>query len=221
MIPGNILERAAAEEIDVIGITDHNSAENVPAVIKAAKDYSITVVGGIELTTEEEVHILCLFDDDGGLPDFQKLVYSRLHGSNSPESFGQQWVVDSDGGVDDINPRLLIGATTLEIHEAVREVHNRNGLAIAAHVDRAAFSVLSQLGFIPADLDLDAVELSPFFEQNGFDTGTLTVPAVTFSDAHYMEEVGRGYTELTVTGPGFAEIKKAFSGEDGRRINAR
>jgi predicted metal-dependent phosphoesterase TrpH len=39
MSPMAIAEQAKIKEIDILGICDHNSAENVPALIKAAKKF--------------------------------------------------------------------------------------------------------------------------------------------------------------------------------------
>ena len=220
MIPPRILRRAAEKHIDVIGISDHNSAENVAAVQEIASDYGVTVIGGMEVTTQEEAHILAFFDGIDQLQDFQAFIYRHLHGSNSPDDFGHQWVVDSDGGVIDMNPRLLFGAAELSVQRVTDAIHELSGVAIAAHVDRPTFSVLSQLGFIPDDLDLDAVELSPFYRQAGFDPETVTLPWVTFSDAHYIEEIGRTWIDATVSEPSVAEIRMALAGVGGRSIAA-
>ena len=226
MIPQNILRAAAERKLDAIGITDHNTAENVAAVREAAKATGIKVIGGMEVTSAEEVHLLALFDGAEELAGFQRLVYASLHGTNDPEAFGYQWVVDADGGVVDVNPRLLIGSTTLSVHEVVDAVHGFGGVAIAAHVDRQSFSVISQLGFIPEDLDLDGVELSPFAGQNGFGADELAAVSaggrefatVTFSDAHYLGDVGRTPTELRVVDASVAELRLALRGEAGRAV---
>ena len=195
MIPQRILQSAAEKDIRVIGITDHNTMENVEAVKKAAESFDIAVIGGMEVTSQEEAHILAYFYDDDALGDFQELIYRNLHGTNSSEAFGHQWVVDFEGNVEDMNPRLFIGATTLPIQRVVEEIHGRDGIAVAAHIDREAFSVISQLGFIPEDLDFDAVELSPFYRENGYCSADVDFPTVTFSDAHFLHEIGRAYIE--------------------------
>ena len=220
MIPQNILRAAVEKGIGVIGITDHNSVENVSAVKRAAEDFDISVIGGMEVTTQEEIHVLVFFDDDKGLLDFQELIYANLHGSNRPEYFGNQWVVDFEGGVLDLNPRLLIGAVTIGIREVEREAHLRGGLVIAAHADKTAFSIISQLGFIPPDVALDAVELSPFFRTDGNESWVKELPAVTFSDAHYLQEIGRAWIEAYVGAPTAAELKLALGGGKGRRFTA-
>ena len=226
MIPQNILRAAAGRKIDVIGITDHNTAENVASVRAAAETTGIRVVGGMEVTSLEEVHVLALFDGDAELASFQAFVYAHLHGANDPDAFGYQWVVDPEGGVIDVNPRLLIGATTLPVHDVVGSIHSFGGVAIAAHVDRPSFSVISQLGFIPGNLDLDGVELSPFYARNGFGADDLASAAgggrapatVTFSDAHHVEDVGRAFTELVVADGSVAELRLALHGEEGRSV---
>ena len=221
MIPQRILQSAKERGINVIGITDHNSMENVPAVIRAARPLGIEVLGGVEVTSQEEVHVLAFFDEIDYLEDFQELIYQNLHGANSPDAFGHQWVVDFEGNVEDVNPRLLIGATDLPIHAIVAEIHNRNGLAIAAHVDRTVFSVISQLGFIPQDLALDAVELSPFHRGNGFEATGVDFPTLTFSDAHHLGEVGRTFSRAFLRTPTVEEIKLALRCADDRWIRSR
>jgi len=226
MIPPNILQAATEKKLDVIGITDHNSAENVAAMREAAETTGIRVVGGMEVTSAEEVHLLALFDGDEELAGFQQLVYDNLHGTNDTEAFGYQWVVDAEGGVIDVNPRLLIGATVLSVHEVVDGIHGFGGVAIAAHVDRQSFSIIGQLGFIPEDLDLDAVELSPFSRENGFGpdelaagvAGDRKLVAVRFSDAHHVDEIGRAATELIVADGSVAELRLALRGEGGRAV---
>lgn len=220
MIPQNILRAAAGRGIGVIGITDHNSGENVSAVKRAAEDFDISVIGGMEVTTEEELHVLVFFDDEADLLDFQAIIYASLHGTNKPENFGHQWVVDFEGGVIDINPRLLIGAAAIGIHEVEKEAHLRGGLVIAAHVDKTAFSIISQLGFIPPDLKLDAVELSPFYSRSEKEIPLAGIPEVTFSDAHYIEEIGRSWIEAYIGAPTAAELKLALVGEKGRKFTA-
>ena len=114
----------------------------------------------------------------------------------------------------------------MAVREVVDAVHRLGGVAIAAHVDRQSFSVVSQLGFIPEDLDLDAVELSPFAEVNGF--GSEALAAVTagdrefaivrFSDAHYLDDVGRSTTEVLVADGSVAELALALRAEAGRAV---
>jgi len=224
MIPPNIVEAAIDRDIDVLGITDHNSAENVAAVQAAAQGTGLTVIGGMEVTSVEEVHVLSLFDSENELLDFQQFIYRHLHGTNDPDAFGYQWVVDREGGVVDVNPRLLIGATTLTVSEVVDSIHRHGGLAIAAHVDRQSFSIVSQLGFIPADLAVDAIELSPFFGRNGFGDAELEaaggsgLPRVRFSDAHHVDDVGRSTTRVVARDATVEDIVMALRGEQGRGI---
>ena len=227
MIPPNIVEAAIDRGIHVLGITDHNSAENVKAVRSAARGTDVTVIGGIEVSSAEEVHVLALFDNDAELERFGQLIYQHLHGANDPDAFGYQWVVDEEGGVIDMNPRLLIGATTMAIADVVERVHEFEGVAIAAHVDRQSYSVVSQLGFIPGDLSLDAIELSPFFGTKGFAgseliaAGGMVHPQVRFSDAHFVEEIARSSTEFVMAEPTVAEIRLALRGEEGRMVVGR
>ena len=62
MIPPLIVHRALQAGLALIAVTDHNSAENVAAVIEAAEGTGLTVLPGMEVQTREEVHLTCLFD---------------------------------------------------------------------------------------------------------------------------------------------------------------
>ncbi len=183
----------------------------------------MAVLPGVELATEEEAHILGLFDAGTDLAQLLTAVYEKLPDIPSRRSFVEdQVIVDAEDGVTGFNPHCLIGATTLTVYEAVDLIHRHGGLAVASHVDREAFSVISQLGFIPPDLRLDAVEVSPLlsFDEARAAFGPLSpLPLVRFSDAHRPDEIGRATMEFLLAGPSLEEIRKALAGLDGREVS--
>ena len=212
-----IVKQAKKVGLDMIGICDHNSAENVTAVVKAGVREGLPVIPGIEITSCEEVHILGLFNTEQDLMHLQDMVYDNLSGENREQFFGPQTVVDEWDHVLGTNHRLLIGATALTVEQIVKAIHNRSGLAIASHVDRERFSLIGQLGFIPKGLGLDALEVStPSSIKQGYD-----YPVVTFSDAHFLEDIGKSYTCFMIEDVSVDEIKKALHNEMGRRIIVR
>ena len=215
MSPHRVIKQAKINSLDIVGICDHNSAENVVATRKIGKREKIKVFGGIEATSQEEVHILALFDHEEGVFDFQATIYEKLSGSNDEEFFGKQLIMNENDEIIGSNSRLLIGATSLSLGEITQTICSLGGLAIASHIDRESFSIISQLGFIPEGLPLDALELSPNCTRNYKHCG---FPLVTFSDAHFLEDIGKSSTIFLMEEPNIEEIKKALSGEDGRRV---
>ena len=209
-----IVEQAGKAGLDMIGICDHNSAENVSAVMEAGMRDGLAVIPGIEVTSQEEVHILGLFRNREDLMHLQDLVYENLPGENDEEAFGSQLVVDEQDRVVGTNRRLLIGATTLTVEQIVDAIHKQGGLAVASHGDRERFSLIGQLGFIPEGLDLDAVEISKPWSCERY----YAYPAVTSSDAHSLADIGKSSTCFMVEAPLFDEIEKALHREGGRRI---
>ena len=160
MSPRSIVKEAKRKGLHFIGICDHNSAENVGAAKKAGRSENIGVIGGMEVTSSEEVHILALFDEGSRLRALQQAVYRNLRGTNDARLYGDQVVVNEEDEVVRFNRKLLIGATEIPIHEVVNLIHRLDGLAIASHVDREGFGIIGQLGFIPEDLPLDALEIT-------------------------------------------------------------
>jgi 3',5'-nucleoside bisphosphate phosphatase len=221
MYPSALVGRAVAEKLDVIAICDHNAAENVPHVIRAARGHELTVLPGMEITSREEVHLLALFDNTDGLQRIQEVVYSHLPGENDEKRFGCQAIVNELDEVEGFNHKLLIGATELALSDLVRLVHDQGGIAIASHIDRESFSVISQLGFVDPEIPFDALEISgrtglavarrKYPELAGY-------PFLTSSDAHRCEDIGKGFTDFLLEEPAVQELKMAFSGQGGRRI---
>jgi PHP family Zn ribbon phosphoesterase len=213
------VRQARAVGIDILGICDHNSSENTPAAMQAAPRYDLRVLPGMEVTTAEEVHILALFGELEPARELQETVYRHLPGENDEKTFGMQVIANADDEVLGFNKRLLIGATTLRVEQIVQEIRSLGGLAIAAHVDRESFSLISQLGFVPEDLPLDALEISPGISRGEAEKRYApSLPLVQSSDAHNLEEIGRCRTAFLVEEASIEEIKRALEEREGRRI---
>ena len=222
MSPREVVSAALQNGMDLIGVCDHNSAENVLAVKKAGSRNGLIVLGGMEVTSSEEAHLLVFFDDDDDLLEFQKFIYQNLAGINDSHSFGLQVIADDEDGVSGFCDRLLIGATSLPADAIAAQARAAKGasLVIAAHVDREAFSIIGQLGFIPESLLLDALEISanthPAEAKKRFSDCAI-YPVITGSDAHTPADIGKRYTCFTLEDGTVAEIKKALANRDGRK----
>ena len=83
MLPTKIIAQAKRRNLDAIGISDHNAAENVRAVRHAGTREGMPVLGGIEITSNEEIHVLAFFDEDRDLFNMQAVIYEHLQGITS------------------------------------------------------------------------------------------------------------------------------------------
>ncbi|MFQ6066546.1 MAG: PHP domain-containing protein [bacterium] len=220
MSPMAIVKEAKKLNLQMIGISDHNSVENVEAVKKAGKREGLAVMGGIEITSQEEVHILGFFSKETALWDIQDTVYKNLSGENDENLFGEQIVADEYDRIIGSNKRLLIGATELSVEKVVDAIHGLGGLAIASHIDRQSFSIIGQLGFIPRGLTLDALEISPLAsaKRQYSLSQRYNFPLVTFSDSHWLDDIGRSSSSFLIEEASVEEIKKALMGKDGRKV---
>jgi predicted metal-dependent phosphoesterase TrpH len=222
MSPKRIVEKCISKDIDIVAICDHNSAENTGATIKKAYGTSVVVIPGMEICTVEEVHIIALLPTCEAARVLQEMVYAKLSpGKNDERLFGQQIIVNEFDEIEGYNNRLLIAATSLSVSEIVDEIHRLGGLAIASHVDRENYSIISQLGFIPEDLQLDGVELSiatSVTEALEKFPQIKPYPLVCSSDAHYLDEIGRITTQFMIEEPNMEELKEALKGANGRSI---
>jgi PHP family Zn ribbon phosphoesterase len=224
MSPREVVNAALSKGIDLIGVCDHNSAENALAVKRAGSRNGLMVLGGMEVASSEEAHILVFFDDDEDLLSFQDFIYRHLEGRNDEHSFGLQVIADDEDGVIGFSDRLLIAATSLPAEAIVAAARRAKGesLVVAAHVDRESFSIIGQLGFIPSTLILDAVEVSKITVTDAREQfpDCRKYPVITGSDAHAPEDIGKRFTWLTVEEGTIAEIKKALTGKEGRKAES-
>jgi len=221
MSPRAIVERSVENGLDVIAVSDHNSAENIQATIRAAVPYDLHVLSGLEINSREEAHVLAIFEDAEKALIMQSIVYNHLKGTNRPELFGDQVVANEFDEVERFNDRMLINATQLGLHDIVMETHRLGGLSIASHVDRPSYSILSQLGFIPPDLKLYALEISRNMDKTSVKRNLPEVgefPIVTFSDAHFLDDIGQAYTSFFIEAPTMDEMRMALEKKSGRRV---
>lgn len=215
MTPLRIVRRAVEVGLDIIAVSDHNSAENVGAALRAARAAGITVLPAMEITSREEVHVLALFGSEEDALAMQGRVYRSL-----PRGFSggtdRQVVVNEEDEVMGFNGMLLIGATEFSFSRLVEEVHRAGGLAVASHVDRGAFSVMSQLGFLPEGVRLDAAEVINHKAADAVLLHQPDVPRLMSSDAHNLRDIGMRTTWLEMEEASFEELCLALRKEGGR-----
>lgn len=219
MIPPLIVQTALTHGINLIAITDHNAGDNVAAVIKAAQNTDLTVLAGMELQTQEDVHVLCLFDTPNPLSELQTLVNQNLPNiKNKIDFFGEQFIVDHSGEFLRRKEQLLLTATQLSFEQAFHAVTDLGGLFIPAHVNRQMFGLFYHLGFVPPDLPIEALEISRHIsiEQAEHDFPQInTFPMIQSGDVHYLDDF-LGVNRFLLSEPTIAEIKLALKGEQGR-----
>lgn len=200
--PYNIAGMAAVAGLDIIALCDHNTARNCPALKKAAEEYGVLFIPGLELTTAEEVHVQCLFPYVENALEFDKLVYKHLiKVENNPEIFGEQLIFDEFDNCIDKEPYLLINATDIDFQSALKLVEEYGGVAVPAHIDKDANSLFSNLGFIPLESSFKTVEVKNFkkFEQlkNSFPY-LKDCLVINDSDAHYLEQINSPINKLNL-----------------------
>lgn len=219
--PRAIIETAVQRGVDIIALTDHNTTANCPAFAAcAARTPLVTCLFGAEVTTAEEVHVMCLFGAEDQACSFGRLLAGSLPPRrNDPEYFGDQPVVDDVDTILRLDDSFLAGAVTLSIDAVVNEAHARGGIVIASHIDRQINSVFSQLGIWPADVAFDAADLSAQGDESAWRALLPPgLPVIRSSDAHYLEDIGRQVTLLRMKDRSFEELRLALRGEAGRGI---
>lgn len=222
MSPRNIVRQALKKELRILGITDHNSTRQAGMVAALGAFYGLLVLYGAEVTSKEEIHLLALFGDAASAGKFQEYIDAHLpFVANRSDLFGDQVVVDANDTITYVEPRLLISALTASLHEIEAEVHRLNGLFIPAHIDKPVNSIISQLGFIPEGLPIDALEISGF---SGVEEArkkfnlSQEVAVIRNSDAHLPEDIGRNPSVFEIERLAFEEVKQALLHQNGRSV---
>lgn len=185
MTPNNIVNMACLLGLDIIAVSDHNTARNLPAVFAVAKEAGLTVIPAIEASSAEEVHVLCLFETLEDALACSDEFYEHLPPViNKPEIFGEQAILnEKDERVGTLD-KLLINALDLGMDALLETVRRHGGLPIPAHADKSAYSIMANLGYIPEEYAFHCIEVKNLESDLPFQGRRITD-----SDAHYLQDI--------------------------------
>lgn len=190
--PNNIAGMAYLSGINIVALTDHNTAKNCPAFFEAAKRYGIIPVAGLELTTSEDIHLVCLFENLSSAMRFDEyLATRRVLIRNRTDVFGDQLIMDGEDEVIGREEYLLPNATTVSLDEAPTLIGSFGGVCYPAHIDRDANGIIAILGTLPPTPHFSCVEMrsadriDEYTEKYGLSDKTIVVS----SDAHYLTDI--------------------------------
>lgn len=193
MTPNNIIGMATLSELNLIALTDHNATQNCKAVIELGNANGICVVPGMEFSTAEEIHVVCLFPDIENAENFNEFVTAHQNIIKNDEGiYGRQSIMNSQDEETGIIEHLLWVATTISIVNLPKIVEKYSGVCFPAHIDRQSNSVLAVLGEIPVECNFATVEISQkgniedFKKQHSI---LNTMRIVQDTDAHYLENM--------------------------------
>jgi len=194
MTPNNIVGMAMIKGLDVIALSDHNTVGNVRAAMEVGKNLGVRVIPGMEVETEEEVHILTLYPTIEAAEHAAAEVYKRLPPiDNRPDIYGEQCFMDAEDNIIGHEKKLLLSPSMMSIDYLSDLVKEAGGLFIPAHVDRHSYSVLTNLGFLPDYLGFGHIELSRRVEDvKGYIESRPELKGYKLfrdSDAHYLGDI--------------------------------
>lgn len=199
--PNNIAGMASLCGLDIVALTDHNSAENCPAFFEAAKRYGIIPIAGMELTTSEDIHLVCLFESLENAMNFSAAVdKQRIKIKNKPEIFGDQLILDKDDNLICSEENLLPNATMLDLVGGARLAKEFKGICYPAHIDRQANGIISVLGAMPKDPDFLFAEFNLGENINSYTEkyGLYNKKIIVNSDAHYLTDFKDAQNKLSL-----------------------
>lgn len=199
MTPFNIVNMAKLAGYDVIAIIDHNTTKNCAAAVEAGREIGLTVVPGMELTTAEEVHVACYFPTLEAADKFCEHVYSLLpQRKNRPKAFGHQWLMGPNDEVLGEDEHLLAASASIGIYEVAKLVASYGGFAVPAHINRASYSLINNMGIVDPAMGFTVFELTQDCDLYAI-MGLMTVENPKFisgSDAHDLVAIPDATREL-------------------------
>lgn len=217
MAPLAVVKRAREVGLHGIAVVDHNSGLNAPAWYDASRQVGLQCLYGLEITTLEEIHVLAIFDTVENALAMTEVVYAALPTkTNDPDIFGDQPVVNCAGEIDFLEERLLSAPSALALATLREEIFKRQGLFIAAHVDRPVFSFFSQLGVMSGNEGFDACEISVNSSCEQWRSRTGDLPLMRNSDAHYLEDIGRAWSEADIDTLNVQQLRHALQTQNVR-----
>ena len=161
MTPNNIVNMSVLNGLNVIAITDHNSCKNCKALVEAGKKANLLVIPGMEICTNEDIHVICLFETVTDAENFSTYVYSNMPLiPHRPDIFGEQIIMNSNDIEISRESYLLLNATNISVNDILSTTNKYNGTAFPAHIDRSSYSIISSLCDIPPEAGFNTIEIS-------------------------------------------------------------
>lgn len=187
--PDSIAGMGELNGLDIMALTDHNTAKNCPAFFKAAKRHGIIPLGGMELTTAEDIHMVCLFDKLDNAMAFGEFIESRrIPIKNRIDIFGNQLICDDEDNIIGTEENLLTNATTVSLEEAPEAVERFGGVCYPAHIDRQANGIIAVLGAFPEKPYFPVCEVHDSEKTDEY-AERYGKRIVSSSDAHYLWDI--------------------------------
>ncbi len=190
--PNNIAGMASLCGLNIVALTDHNTTANCPAFFEAAKRYGIIPIAGMELTTSEDIHVVCLFESlENAMAFNDKISEFKIPILNRPHIFGDQLILDGQDNIVGEEKNLLINATLISVNEVPELVSEFGGICYPAHIDRQSNGIISILGTFPCSPKFKCFELhdkdnhDEYVQKYGLHNKVMIVS----SDAHNLTDM--------------------------------
>lgn len=221
MVPSKIIDKLKVLDIEIFSITDHNSCANVGAFKKKADEKELTFIPGMEIQTQEEIHLLAYFGSVKEIEEFYTDIIEPgfiIGMKNDPDKFGNQFLVNKSDAIIGEEERILSLPLTITLEEAVEGIRGHGGVAVPAHLDRG-FSIISQLGFLPPDLDVDIVEIADTAKIDAFKNQYFPdkdIRVISSSDTHHLHMFQPPKMKFKIPDSGVGSCMECLRGHIGK-----
>ena len=200
MTPNNLVHMAALAGLQVIALSDHNTTRNVPAAVEVGKECGVLVVPAMELTTKEDIHVLCLLPSVEAAEKLRQYVYPRLpQRKNRPKAFGHQYVMNEKDEILEEEPQLLSFGSSIGIYETKALLEDFGGFAVPAHIDRASYSLIGVMGLVDPAMGFTVYETTPGCDRQALMAQyQFTGGFLSNSDAHDLIAIADASRQLEI-----------------------
>ncbi len=193
MTPNNIAGMAALNGLNIVALTDHNSSKNCPAFFEACRRNGLIPIAGMELSTAEDIHLVCLFPELEQAMAFDKEIEGHLPNiANRPDIFGNQLILDENDVETGREDKLLITATDLWTADAIALARSFGAHVRPAHIDRTSNGMIAVLGDVPTEYGFNFVEFNDGGNKEAYFADYPSLEgrsAIVSSDAHHLWDI--------------------------------
>lgn len=206
--PNNILNMCMLKGLDLIAITDHNTAKQFETIDKIKDSYDFLVLYGIEVTSKEGFHILTYFekyDEVMGLDNAIDQMLDKNILTPSPQIITDEYDEELKSIPYHINQKI-----NLEFPDLIKLIRSFNGLVVPAHVNRKKLGILDYYSDIDK-YDIDAIEIykgtdvEAFYEEYPY---LKKYRAIFNSDAHDIDVINERENYMELDDLSFKSFKK-------------